>query len=436
MKRTSLMRVIVTVFVLLEMIGCDTIEPCSEKGKEISIRVLEVGVQEAYLHFRNESPLECGEIVISREGVEIAKFPSEVVDSVIVDTGLVGGESYRYLAIEKKGDEADEIRGGTILKTMLPTSHEIEWKTYYFGNCGGSDFSDVAILDDENIWVVGEMDSCCNGKYELYNLLKWDGVSWKKERVKYYAYQETGFVCGGLRGIEVLDSSNVYMTSYSNLIKWNGREYEYKAMFMEERPFESQVTSMEYLEDDEIYLGSGYDGSLYHYEKGKWDKYKGEGLEGGISDIYSYVDSKSGERRVLVGMTQVLSKSTRGIFEVNNDELTCLEWDGNLRVSSIWSKNGYPLYACGDGVYVNRGKGWKEIEGLPLLYSTSIKGNASNNIFVVGGFGYIAHYNGVDWKVVNDTESFNIMEVEVKNNIVVAVGTNGVQGVVKIGRRR
>ncbi len=430
------MKKIIMLIVLIVMLNsCDTIEPCSEKGKEISIRVLEVGVQEAYLHFRNESPLECGEIVISREGVEIAKFPSEVVDSVIVDTGLVGGESYRYLAIEKKGDEAEEISGGTILKTMLPTSHEIEWKTYYFGNCGGSDFSDVAILDDENIWVVGEMDSCCNGKYELYNLLKWDGVSWKVEGVKTYTCYPrkvvTPFSC-----IELSTEKEVFISGNTSLLKWGNSEWSILAHFYDDPVdvFHSQVTSMEYLEDDEIYLGSVNDGSIYHYEKGKWDKYKGEGLEGGISDIYSYVDSKSGERRVLVGMTQVLSKSTRGIFEVNNDELTCLEWDGNLRVSSIWSKNGYPIYACGDGVYVNRGKGWKEIEGLPLLYSTSIKGNASNNIFVVGGFGYIAHYNGVDWKVVNETESFNIMEVEVKNKLVVAVGTNGVQGVVKIGK--
>ncbi len=432
------MKKIIMLIVLIVMLNsCDTIEPCSEKGKEISIRVLEVGVQEAYLHFRNESPLECGEIVISREGVEIAKFPSEVVDSVIVDTGLVGGESYRYLAIEKKGDEAEEISGGTILKTMLPTSHEIEWKTYYFGNCGGTVLYDVEILDDENIWVVGEIDSCCNGKYELYNLLKWDGVSWKVEGVKAYTCYPrkvvTPFSC-----IELSTEKEVFICGYTSLLElWNS-EWSILAHFYDDPVdvFHSQVTSMEHLEDDEIYLGSGYDGSLYHYEKGKWDKYKGEGLEGGISDIYSYVDSKSGERRVLVGMTQTLFQSYRGILEIKNDELTCLEWDGNLRVSSIWSKNGYPLYACGDGVYVNRGKGWNRIKDLPHIYVQYMKGSGMNDIYAIGDFGYIAHYNGENWEMVNDTEDVIYFKLAIKGNTVVVVGTDGVQGVVKIGRRR
>jgi len=73
---------------------------------------------------------------------------------------------------------------------MDTTSHDFTFTTYTFGGQAGSCLlNDVAIIDENNIWAVGEiylLDSLGQPDLNRYNLAVWDGNNWEVRRAPYY----------------------------------------------------------------------------------------------------------------------------------------------------------------------------------------------------------------------------------------------------------
>ena len=75
------------------------------------------------------------------------------------------------------------------------TSHNFTFQSWTFGEHSSSVLYDVAIIDENNIWAVGEIymnDSLGNPDPHAYNAMHWDGHSWALKRI----YFPT--VCGSL----------------------------------------------------------------------------------------------------------------------------------------------------------------------------------------------------------------------------------------------
>lgn len=70
--------------------------------------------------------------------------------------------------------------------------------------------------------------------------------------------------------------------------------------------------------------------------------------------------------------------------------------------------------------------------------SEGIRGNNANDVFVVGSFFEVVHYNGSTWYNYRNEIPFAdgaLGRVAVKGNLVIAVGLMGQQGVALVGRR-
>ncbi|NCS89503.1 MAG: hypothetical protein GW789_12300, partial [Ignavibacteria bacterium] len=85
-----------------------------------------------------------------------------------------------------------------------------------------------------------------------------------------------------------------------------------------------------------------------------------------------------------------------------------------------------------DGMYYKKSLQdtvWQSIQkGITTNYVEAIRGNTWNDIFAVGDFGTVLHYNGSTW--YNFTQQLNIPNcvfhsVSIKDNLMVAVGTLG-----------
>ena len=62
--------------------------------------------------------------------------------------------------------------------------------------------------------------------------------------------------------------------------------------------------------------------------------------------------------------------------------------------------------------------------------------NNWNDLFIVGDFGLVSHYNGSSWKHYDmSLPNANFYSVSVKGNTVAAVGQDGNNAVITIGRR-
>ena len=74
---------------------------------------------------------------------------------------------------------------------MDTTSHNFTFETFTFGGTAGSSILyDVAIINENDIWAVGEIyiaDTSING-YTTYNAVHWDGNQWELKRIMFYTF--------------------------------------------------------------------------------------------------------------------------------------------------------------------------------------------------------------------------------------------------------
>src|SRR5690606_36726848 len=105
--------------------------------------------------------------------------------------------------------------------TMDTTSDNFIFETWTFGDIGSSVLFDVAIISEDNIWCVGEIniaDTSVNG-YTTYNAEHWDGSEWQLKRIFFPT------VCGSpnltsypAKAIFVFDNDEVWITSSGDKI--------------------------------------------------------------------------------------------------------------------------------------------------------------------------------------------------------------------------
>ena len=70
---------------------------------------------------------------------------------------------------------------------------------------------DVAIINENNIWAVGEImiaDTSQNG-YTTYNAVHWDGSEWELKRIPYY-YNGQTFYHGHYKAIFAFNENDIW----------------------------------------------------------------------------------------------------------------------------------------------------------------------------------------------------------------------------------
>jgi len=130
----------------------------------------------------------------------------------------------------------------------------------------------------------------------------------------------------------------------------------------------------------------------------------------------------------------------REIVQLNGTAATSLSDNGiSWPLSSVWFVPGH-YYVVGQGIYEKTSLSdpiWRRDSVDTTDYKFSIRGNAWNDILVAGSF--LMHYNGKDWKSYKDEttlpQSGGYSKVAIRNNLMIAVGSDGGHAVAVVGRR-
>ncbi|HKJ81136.1 MAG TPA: hypothetical protein VJ954_03885, partial [Ignavibacteriaceae bacterium] len=155
-----------------------------------------------------------------------------------------------------------------------------------------------------------------------------------------------------------------------------------------------------------------------------------------INDIWGYIDPNTSQPVELCAVSFVSDIGDYKILKINGNKVDSLKWNTGRRVQTVWTKNGFPIYVGGGGVFENNSGYWKEITDIPLDYSRSIRGTGLNDIYVCGDYGLFAHFNGVRWKVYNSLIINGIyLALAVKGDLVVAVGNDNNKAIIVMGKR-
>lgn len=436
------------VLALLTAMNCSANDP-EILQSEFRLTAVDVSVTEAFIAV-NTSVFSKGEIIeISRYDKPALSFISTGHDTIIMDTNLSQNTTYSYSARATLRGHTAGASNQITLTTLSPSSHTITWQLYEFGDFSINELWDVTIVDENDIWAVGEITLTAdnvNG-FEKRNLVHWDGQNCTMSLVYTKDYLGPGTISdssiGVLTSILSFSKDNIWISDFANLNKWDGSEFIHKVLFSKgiSGSYNSQVYHIGGTDEDNIYCVGAY-GTIMHYKgNGRWNKLS-TGTDACIDDIWPYRDILTGDYRYLCPVTNIFSGGERMVLEVDSrDNVHERSWLSDQRIASMWTRNGFPIFACGDGIYSNKRGHWESIHNDYPYYTNMIRGNGLNDIFVGGDFGLLTHYNGIGWHVYTEflyPVISIINSIDVKGNTIAVAGTGNrsSKAVLLIGKRR
>ncbi len=335
---------------------------------------------------------------------------------------------------------------------VLPdtTSHEFIWQIQTFGGGAGSSYlSDIAIVDENNIWAVGQifvLDSTGQFEYPAYGAIHWNGTSWQLKRLAAPAQNRT--VNLKPEGIFAFAADDIWLAD-GGVHHYDGQQIE--SFWVNAFPGnddaileEGQLIQKVWGNSSSNLWAIGRKGAIIHYDGQNWQKLD-SGTDLDIQDIWGGRDPDTGEYTILAVASNIFVSRERAILRINNLQVERLP-DSRIEsvLSGVWFDPGKVYYVIGDGIYSKKDITSNEDWGGPGLltvttyFSRAIRGNHMNDIFVVGSFGDVLHYNGSSWRSYREQTALtagSYREVAVQDDIICAVGSTDDRAVVLRGLR-
>ncbi len=408
--------------------SCNSVEPPS--GQTIDLKLEDVSCTEVWITLSSNLKLPAA-IELKQNSQVIKTINLDKTDSLLYVDSLLPNSSYSFLAT----NSANRVTSNQLqVATLDTTSHNYSWQTYTFGGQVGScNLNDVAIIDKNNIWVVGEIylpDSL--GQPVTYNAVYWDGSEWGLKRIKTNA-------CGGvdyppIKAIFTFSEDDILFAHIDGSIThYNGIEFTNDCSLITQ--LNGSANKIWGISKNDYYVVSG-NGFIGHYNGQSWQRIQ-SGTSLNINDIWGSVDNQ-GNKYILCAAYDFGTGGEKKLLSINGFLVNEISWVDNRELYTVWFNTKNKIYAGGEGLFVNVGNGWELQDNLQNYFTFRIRGEGSNNVFGTGGFGFTVHYNGLDWKVMDEAglSGGNYESLDVKGNTVALVGFEGNAAVVSIGTRQ
>ena len=425
---------------LLCLWGCkdETVSP--HRVGTVDLSVDDIGTTEAYLRIHLSGAASYG-FVLTRDGQLVMSAASSPADTTVIDEPLLPGRTYSYQAYRLSGSAPVDSSGKVQARTMDSTSHNFQWTVDTLG-VAYSILWDCQIISENDIWIVGvfyELDSLGNVESQPHNAAHWDGTRWTAIRVQFHTicgqsdltpYPASSALAFGTGDIWIaIDGSQV--------ARWIGSEQQSATCL----PFSFSIRKLWGPQQTSIYA-VGDAGSIAYYNGTAWQKVE-SGTSVDVQDVWGGTNRNVGTNVAMFAASNEYTAGEKKLLRVNSSGvLDEFPWPmQDRRLHSVWFSANSPLYVCGGGIFVWKGLAWKEITEVPLIFTNRIRGNAENDIFVVGDFGLVAHGNGSTWHVYSQFGMQGVYHsLDVKRNTMIAVGEitvsgNSTRGIVLRGTR-
>jgi hypothetical protein len=293
---------------------------------------------------------------------------------------------------------SNNVSNEALAITMDTTTYNFNWETIEFGGKASSVLEDVAIIDENNIWAVGDIYTEDSQTYDslgnwidAYNAVHWNGVKWELKRILFYS------ICGQsylgvlpAKSIHYFDNQNIVISSGSQIAYLkNGVQIKTECL-----PVSVYRIWGKSLSD---YYVVGYRGGIAHWNGSRWTK-----IESGTTlNIYDIYEGSDGNPVAIAtntsggGNANLLLKIDAKTKTVATTKIDTPFYSA-VRYFNI---KGRKHYLSGAGVYSSttlKNKNWKK-ENTLAYYTTGISGTDYNSIICSGVYGYIGYWNGYRW---------------------------------------
>ncbi|EHO40977.1 hypothetical protein Calab_1354 [Caldithrix abyssi DSM 13497] len=389
--------------------------------QNLQLQVLDVSCTEAWLSLQAKNDYLTKTLKMFKDDKLIMEKPLSAEDSLLYVDGLWPNTDYSFKAAVYDGAELLTKSATVTATTMDTTSHDFTWQTFEFGGEGGSSsFYDVAIIDENDIWAVGEIYTA-NDKY---NAAHWDGEKWELRKIKTNA-------CGG---VDYPPIKTVFAFSKNNIVfghidasitKYNGANFVNDCSFIKQ--INGSINKIWGTSSSDLYV-VGNSGLIAHYDGKKWQRIE-SGIQINIRDIWGAKTENNKFQIIALASNGGQIPQGKKLLLIQNNTVKYLnDSELDMSLAAIWFKPERKYYIGGAGLFESYGinASWQEDKSQPLLYISGIRGQSLNDIVLCGGYGHLSHFNGLNWKHYYGKElpqiSGNLNEISIKRDLIVAVG--------------
>jgi hypothetical protein len=414
--------IIAIFFIFIFFSECNTTEP-PINGKAITLKLEDVSCTETWISLTTNLQLPAT-VILKQDNQTRSTINLVKTDTLLYIDSLLPNKTYSYVASHSglSGISSNELT----VATMDTTSHDFTFETYTFGGQAGTcTLYDVAIIDENNIWAVGEiylLDSLGQPDPRAYNAVHWDGSKWKLLRLQFYTFcgqPSTGSYPA--KSIIAFDENDIWITSGSQITQFDGG----KQLMTDCIPV--SVNKLWGTDDNNLYA-VGVNGGIAHYHNGGWSKIE-SGTELNIGDIWGIPDGTGSYNKYLAADNSILKID-------NNNQLTKINAEPGMIIISIWGKSNRLVYTAGDGVVLYKNNQWEKINRPDINTIYRVRGQNYNDVCGIGGSGSIIyHFNGYSWQSINPDQNNRYWRIDIKGNTIAASGYQGEKAAVTILRR-
>ena len=464
------MRNTTIVLVVFVLSGCNQNPPCiicpSLKRSDLRIDSIVVESTEIDLKISTKDSTVLGNISLSRNDSIIFSGRVSRKDSLINNTSLLPSHQYVFTAhrmVDQNNFKTDDVQTLAI-RTMDTSSHNYFWQIDTVGVGYTSLAWDVAIINDNLAYVVGTFylyDSSGHVQDVPKGVAEWDGNNWQFQHL--YAIN----LSGGQSTLEprtlfAFSAGDIWLAEGS-VFHWDGGSEEVTPYWIAATPGNPSpvllpgqtIEKIWGTSSSDLYL-VGRQGAIVHFNGRSWQRME-SGTTTDLTDVWGSPDGKviwacgysdccpgtillryrpsldPGWQKVVDGgslETVVRSDSLSGTFVS-----LFTQSDERLYVGSSAGMYKTLSSSVGKATRISYTSGF--FDGLP----SRMRGPMTNDLAIVGAYGFIAHYNGISIKYYSGFYNNNILfnSVAIKDNLIIAVGylydPINSKGVVYIGRR-
>ncbi|HED08009.1 MAG TPA: glucosyl transferase [Ignavibacteria bacterium] len=420
-------------------------QPPQKNYGKITLSLEDVSSTEAWVNLKAQSISYPAQINLVLDNKALTGITLTSGDTTVYIDSLQPDRSYRFAAQFTQNNGTVSSNRLTI-QTMDTTSNNFTWQTYTFGGANGSSvLFDVAIINDSDIWAVGEIHTKETDQWNAdstkwiqpYNAVHWNGHKWELKRIAGSGYPRSVVYAFG--------ENDVW---FDGTIHWDGVNY---TVHMEGFPLLPngdgwRINSMWGTSSEDFYIvGNG--GNIAHYNGSKWTKIENPEVVNGtdldIYDIWGDYDEKKGKYEI-IAVGGYPNSNNRKILKISRDKVVELPTNGiNWSLVGIWFKSNKCYYTAGDGIYYKHllsDNNWdSSLESITKYYTGAIRGISRNDIFLAGSYGEVLHFNGKAWRSYRGNalpDEANLMKgISYKGDIVSIVGLDGRRGIIYMGKR-
>ncbi|NPV12508.1 MAG: glucosyl transferase [Ignavibacteria bacterium] len=331
--------------------------------------------------------------------------------------------------VKVRGSDGKEYTSAKVnFETMDTTSHEFTWQIFEFGEKGNSVLYDVAIIDENNIWAVGEIYTKDTYTYDSlgnwiqpYNAVHWDGTKWELKRIYFPS------VCGGTslssypaKAIFIFDDGQIWISSSGDKIAILKDGIQINKFCLPSNVSMS-INKLWGSTSEDLYA-VGNNGNIAHWDGRKWTKIESgtdihlNSITKGIDTTEVYISGYDNGKSILLKV-----KNKKDVNKINDLE--------NIPIYSLATGTNYLFVKTNNAIYrkyLKANVGYKYVI-FNSIYDGVINSDSYNNLIDAGIRGNIYHFNGYTHTLIGNplqNQSYLIFGLAIKNNLVAITGIN------------